>query len=290
MPQEQTQTDDNAPAVLDTQDNAAKMTAVNELLGINAEEPAKPERAEPDAEGEQSLSERLAEAERPSDRGESQDTVKPPKNLDELAERLGVKIDDLYAIEFPHNETGESLTLGALKDLQANESDYAGRELELAEGRVKFGNAQAKARQELGLVLKSRPEGEIKPEVRATARKEREVMLGLEAVRVLDVIPEWSDDDVQRADLAEIGDHMEQYGFDKGHIDQIVDHRMLRYMRDNLRRMKLVERALAGVKPVKSVPKGRTSQPARAKAKVQATPASTQGQQPDAIDKLLTPG
>ena len=115
-------------------------------------------------------------------------------------------------------------------------------------------------------------------------------MLDLEAVRVLDVIPEWSDDDVQRADLAEIGDHMEQYGFDKGHIDQIVDHRMLRYMRDNLRRMKLVERALAGVKPIKSVPKGRTSQPARAKAKVQTTPTSTQGQQLDAIDKLLTPG
>ena len=64
MPQEQTQTEDNAPATLDRRDNAAKMTAVDELLGINAEESVTPERAEPDAEGEQSLSKMLAEAEK----------------------------------------------------------------------------------------------------------------------------------------------------------------------------------------------------------------------------------
>ena len=291
MPQQQTQPDDNAPATLDRRDNAGKMTAVDELLGIDAEESVTPERVEPETEGEQSLSEMLAETEKSIDSGKPQETVTPPKTLQELAELTGIKVKDLYAIEIPAAEDGgESQTFGALKDLAAGESDYAGRELALEERRVQFGNDQAKARQELELVLKSLPEGAIKPEVLAVARKEREVMLDREAVRVLDVIPEWSDGEVQRADLAEIGDHMEQYGFDKGHIDQIVDHRMLRYMRDNLRRMKLVEKAMAGVKPVKQVPKGRTSQPARIKPKVQTTPASSQGQQLDAIDKLLTPG
>ena len=292
MPQQQTTTDGEITPALDTQDNAAKMTAVNDLLGITEETP-KPEKAKPDAdtEVEKSVSEQLAEAEKPPDSGESQKPVKPPKTLQELAEMSGIKVEDLYAIEIPASEDGgEGQSFGKLKDLAASESDFAGRELEFEERRVKFGNDQAKARTELEIVLKSLPEGAIKPEVLAAARKEREVMIDREAVRVLDVIPEWSSDEVKRADLVGIGEHMNQYGFESGHIDEIVDHRMLRYMRDNFNRMKLVEKALAGVKPVKPVPRGATSKPARAKAKVQITPASSQGQQLDAIDKLLTPG
>ena len=291
MPQEQTKTEGETTPTLDTQDNAGRLSAVNDLLGIKTEETAKPERAAPDTEADQSVSEHLAEAEKPNDSGESQDTVKPPKTLLELSEMTGIKVDDLYAVTIPAAEDGgESQTFGKLKDLAAGESDFAGRELQFEERRVKFGNDQAKARQELELVLKSLPEGAIKPEVLAAARKEREVMLNREGARVLDVIPEWSNDEARRGDLAGIGEHMEQYGFDKNHIDQIADHRMLRYMRDNFNRMKLVEKALAGVKPVKPIPKGKGTQPARRAAAVQVTPANSQGEQLTAIDKLLTPG
>ena len=278
---------------LDTQDNAAKMKAVDDLLGIETEETAKPEKAKPDVDTgtELSVSEQLAEAEKPPDSGKPQEPVKPPKTLLELAELTGIKVEDLYAIEIPAAEDGgESQSFGKLKDLAAGESDFAGRELQFEERRVQFGNDQAKARAELEIVLKSLPEGAIKPEVLAKARKEREVMLDREAVRVLDVIPEWANDEVKRADLAGIGEHMEQYGFDSGHIDQIADHRMLRYMRDNLRRMKLVEKALAGVKPVKPVPKSKATQPAKRTPKIQITPETSTGKKLDAIDKLLNPG
>ena len=278
---------------LDTQDNAAKMKAVDDLLGIETEEPAKPEKAKPDVDTgtEKSVSEQLAEAEKPPDSGKPLEPVKPPKTLLELAELTGIKVEDLYAIEIPAAEDGgESQSFGKLKDLAAGESDFAGRELQFEERRVQFGNDQAKARAELEIVLKSLPEGAIKPEVLAKARKEREVMLDREAVRVLDVIPEWANDEVKRADLAGIGEHMEQYGFDSGHIDQIADHRMLRYMRDNLRRMKLVEKALAGVKPVKPVPKSKATPPAKRTPKIQITPETSTGKKLDAIDKLLNPG
>ena len=278
---------------LDTQDNAARMKAVDDLLGIETEEPVKPEKAKLDVDTgtELSVSEQLAEAEKPPDSGKPQEPVKPPKTLLELAELTGIKVEDLYAIEIPAAEDGgESQTFGKLKDLAAGESDFAGRELQFEERRVQFGNDQAKARAELEIVLKSLPEGAIKPEVLAKARKEREVMLDREAVRVLDVIPEWSNDEVKRADLAGIGEHMEQYGFDSGHIDQIVDHRMLRYMRDNLRRMKLVEKALAGVKPVKPVPKSKATPPAKRTPKIQITPPNSVEIKLDAIDKLLNPG
>jgi len=293
MPPEQTPPDGAEVAVLDTQDNAAKMAAVNDLLGIESEEGVKPEKVQPDSDTEtgKSVSEALAEAEKPPDSGETQETVKPPKTLTELAELTGIKVQDLYAIEIPAAEDGgESHTFGKLKDLAASESDFAGRELEFTERTVKFGNDQAKARHELELVLKSLPDGAIKPEVLAKARKERELMLDREAVRVLDVIPQWENDEAKRADLAGIGEHMEQYGFDKGHIDQIADHRMLRYMRDNFNRKQLVEKALADVKPIKRVPRGGDSKPVRAKPKIQATPASSQNEQLNAIDNLLDSG
>ena len=292
-PQEQSKADTAAAPVLDLTDNAAKMSAVDDLLGLTVEETAKPEKAMPDTNTEavKTVSEALAEAEKPTDSGESQKTVKPPKTLSELSEMTGIGVDDLYAIEIPAAaEGGESHTFGKLKDLAASESDFAGRELQLRERTVEFGNDQAKARTELEIILKSLPEGAIKPEVMAKARQEREVMLDREAARMLDVIPEWKDDEAKRADLAGIGEHMEQYGFDKGHIDQIADHRMMRYMRDNFYRKTLVEKALAAIKPVKAIPKGGSAKPAKAKAKTQATPASTQDEKLSAIDTLLQNG
>ena len=293
MPLTQQQQNDAAgetPPALDTQDKAATMSEIDNLLGLTPKQDTPP-KVEVETATEKTVAEALAEAEGPTDSGESQKTVKPPKTLSELAERTGIKVEDLYAIEIPAAaDGGESHTFGKLKDLAASESDHAGRELELEERRVKFGNDQAKARAELEIVLKSLPEGAIKPDVLAQARKEREVMLDREAVRVLDVIPEWSNDETKRADLDSIGEHMEQYGFDKDHIDQIADHRMLRYMRDNFKRMQLVEKALAGVKPIKQIPKSRASPPARKKPPSQATPASTLNEQLSAIDDLLKQG
>ena len=290
-PKETTPPESEQVPALDTQDNAAKLAAVNDLLGIKPEEAAKPEKVAPKTEADKTVSEALAEAEKPPDGGETQETVKPPKTLSELSERTGIKVEDLYAIEIPASEDGgESQTFGKLKDLAAGESDFAGRELQFEERRVKFGNDQAKARQELEIILQALPDNAIKADVLAKARKEREVMLDREAARVMDVIPDWKTDEVKRADLIGIGEHMAQYGFDKGHIDQIVDHRMLRYMRDNWNRKTLVEKALAGVKPVKPVPKGKGTQVAEPKPKTQATPASSKNEQLDAIDKLLNPG
>ncbi len=291
MPQQQIAPDGDDASKLVPPANTDKMAVVNELLGIEPEQDAKPEKAELDTETDKTVSELLAEAEKPPDSGENQKTIKPPKTLDELAEMAGVKVDDLYAIELPAQADGvENPTFGSLKDLAAQQSDFAGRELQFEERRVEFGNEQAKARKELELVLQSLPKDAIKPAVLEAARKERETMLDLEAVRTLDVIPDWKSDEAKRADLAGIGEHMEQYGFDKSHIDRIADHKMLRYMRDNYIRLKLVEKALAGVKPIQEVPKGKHTQPARAKPKIVVTPASTQDEKLNAIDDILNIG
>ena len=62
---------------------------------------------------------------------------------------------------------------------------------------------------------------------------------------------------------------------------------MLRYMRDNFNRKQLVDKALAKVKPIKLVPKGKKSQPAKPKTPVSATPDSKLDEQLSAIDTLI---
>jgi hypothetical protein len=282
------QTTQKAAEAVDSQDNAAKIGAIDELLGIEAEgQPAEPEKAKP-TEPDTSLSEALAEAEKPPGDGESRKVAKPPKTLTELAERLEVEVKDLYAIEIPAAEDGgESHTLGSLKDEAAKQVDYAGRELALEERRVKLENDQVRARGELEVILSSLPPDAIKPDILKRAKAEREVFLDREAARVLDVIPEWENDQTKRDDLAGIGEHMAQYGFDKNHIDQVADHRMLRYMRDNFNRKRLVDKALAGVKPVKPIPQGTKRQPAKPAATVTATPESSLDEQLTAVDALL---
>lgn len=273
--------------VLDLKDNAAKIGAIDTLLGVESEGMAKPEKVEP-TEAEQSVSEALAEGESPKPGGESQKPVKTPKTLKELSELTGLKVEDLYGIEIEAAEDGgESHTLGSLKDHAAKQIDYAGRELELSERRVKLESDQVKSRRDLEIILQALPPDSIKPEILAKAKKEREVYLDREAARVLDVIPEWSDGESKRTDLAGISEHMAQYGFEESHVAQVADHRMLRYMRDNFNRKQLVERALAKVKPTKLVPKGKKSQPAVSKKPVSATPDSTLNEQLTAIDKLL---
>ncbi len=278
------QTPDNAD--FDSQDNAAKIGRIDELLGLDAE-PGAPEKAEPTETGE-SVSEALAEAEKPTDGGESQEAVTPPKTLTELAERLGVEVADLYAIEIPAQaEGGENHTLGALKDEAAKKVDYAGRELALEERRISLENEQVQSRADLEIILNSLPPDSIKPEILDRAKREREVYLDREAARTLDVIPQWSNGELKRADLAGIGEHMAQYGFNDTHVDQVADHRMLRYMRDNWNRLQLVEKALAAVKPIKPIPKSKRSQPAKPTPPISATPASTLDDQLTAIDQLL---
>jgi hypothetical protein len=104
---------------------------------------------------------------------------------------------------------------------------------------------------------------------------------------VLQVIPEWENETVQAADRVQIAEHMGKYGFDAKQLDIIVQHQMLRYMRDNARMAKMVERALGEVKTVNKVPKTTAPKVAPKAQHLKATPASPVSEQLAAIDSLI---
>jgi hypothetical protein len=266
------------------------MKAVTELLGMTET----PETAAPKEEidtGDSSLSDALQaetaeHAEVDSD--ESQETIKaPPKNLKELAEQLEVEVADLYALEFPAAEDGESHTLGELKDMLATQSDFTGRELELSERKVAFDSEQMQARQELETILKAIPPEALDPAVLQRAKQERAMYLEREGEKLLQTVPEWQDAEVRQSEMQGIAKHMQDYGFSDGQLDQMIDHRMLRYMRDNLNRKNLVENALSRVKSVNNPPKGKARRPQVKAAPPRVTPSSSLNDQVSAIDSLL---
>ena len=193
-------------------------------------------------------------------------------------------------MEFPASEGGESHTLGELKDMLATESDHTGRDLELNERRIAFDSEQVKAKEELAIILRALPPEALTPEVLERVRAERDTHMAQEKQLLLQTIPEWNDVGVKQAELKDISAHMQDYGFQDGQIDLLSDHRMIRYMRDNMQRKQMVERALGKVTAgKKAVPKTKANKPrATAPANQAVKTGSSLGEQVSAISSLLT--
>lgn len=207
-------------------------------------EPA-PEAAEPSAEAElaQALQADDNPPEKDSQAGIEADPPETPKDLAALAEKLGVEVKDLYAVEFPM-QSGENRTIGDLKDMLAGESEFQARTLEFEETRTRQENEMLRAKQDLQVIMQALPKEAIRQDIldkaHAAAAKHREH----ESARLLEVIPAWVDETIQDDDRAGMVEHLEQYGFDQSHLDGVHDHRMVKYIRDNWAREKRVKAAM----------------------------------------------
>jgi len=184
------------------------------------------------------------------------------KTLNDLAETLGVAVKDLYAITFPMAEGGTPRSIGELKDILAKEVDFESRSMQWEETRTKTENELLRAREDLRVILQSIPKGTIKPEVLAKAQAEATAYREQEAARTLEVIPEWSKDETKTADREAMLSHMQAYGFTKAQLEAIVDHRMLKYIRDNMLRERRVAAALEKVNE-RTKGKGKGNAPSR---------------------------
>jgi len=170
------------------------------------------------------------------------------KTLHDAAERLGVKVEDLYALQvgLPGDET--KYTLGELKDAFAGRDDFTVQQLEWEEQRAKQEGDLLRSRNELTELLSLLPETALKPEVLSKIREKHGATLARERQLTLEVIPAWQDESVREADLAGIQDHLSRAGFPSGYLRNVSDHRTMRYIRENYLREKRINDALARVK------------------------------------------
>lgn len=194
-----------------------------------------------------------------------------PKNLDGLAETLGVEVADLYKIEIPFadGDNVEMKTLGELKDSVAEQSTFEVDRLAWEEQRTERENQVVKSMQEVAEIVNMLPKSAISEQLLEAVARKRANLVESEGRMTKQVIPEWSSEDVETADRQAMREHMSEYGFAENYLDSVVDHRTLRFIRESMLRQQRIERALAQVKTVRKPghkPSGKpTGKPAPAK-------------------------
>lgn len=178
------------------------------------------------------------------------DAKAKPKALKELAERLQLAPEDLYAIEVPMAE-GKSLSIGKLKDAAAAQEQLTVRELAFEERVSKQEAEWTRAQQELNTLMSHIDPKAIKPELREKVRQQVESDLKREREAVLKAIPEWQNETVRETELAGIVEHLKDFGIHESFLTATMNHKLFRLVRDAYLRKVRTEKALAQVIEVK---------------------------------------
>jgi hypothetical protein len=218
-------------------------------------------------------------AEKPD--GEKPPEKVKPKDLNALAETLGIEVKDLYDMEIPSDKL-KGMTLGKLKDHMAEREKFTVESLKFAEDKAAKETGFLRAEQELQTLIATMPKELLKPEMIAAAKTKHEAVVKAERQKTIEIIPEWQDPVIREKELGAMATHMQAYGFPENYLMSIIDSRTMRYIRDNWQRKVRIDKALADVverKPAntgKSKTNGGTQQKA-----VSQKPKSRQQQEVD---------
>ena len=266
--------------------------------GVEDQTQQKPTESKP--EGMKSLAELLAPPKPDNgDEGDSSDDDDaessandqpkgPPKTLDELAARVGMKTEDLYKITFGARGDGQPHSLGELKDLLADRNTYDAERMTWSESRASQQSEIVRDRNELTELVAALPEDLRTQKVRDAMRARYNQRVATERGLMLGVIPEWKKPDILNADLGAIETHLQEYGLDASFLMFVAgNHKAMRYVRENWLREQRVAKALAQIKetPKKPTPPGSGKKPGKPK---QTTQPSSVGNPRDKLGQLFS--
>lgn len=192
-----------------------------------------------------------------SDKGAQSETDALPKGLHALAEKLGAKPEDLYAVEVPMSD-GTSVKLGELKDAYADRENTSRKALELDERRIKLDAELTRAKSEIEALIKELPPEVLKPELLERVRREALAARERERRATMEAIPEWADEKTRTSELQGIVEMLQGYGYSPQYLEQSLDSRLIRLARDSWLRKTRIERALASVKRVEPIAMGKS--------------------------------
>jgi hypothetical protein len=199
-----------------------------------------------------------------------------PKTFTEAAERLGIKPEEFYKLTVAMGgDEEESFTVGALKDAMKERTDFKLEQLRFGEHKAEQEGELMRSRNELSELLSLLPKEAIKPEVINKIREKHETALKLERERTMNVIPEWKDEGKRTADIAGMREHLSKAGFPANYLNNVSDHKTMRYIRENMLREQRIAQALALVKPKQQ--KGQAPSPRGSSMKSPNAPANQQG-------------
>jgi len=227
----------------------------------------------------------------PSDESASTTGKKPalkPKKLKELSTYAKLSDDELYAIEVPSSlEGAEPYTIGKLKDLAAEHDEFKLNGLRRDQQFRETESKLLRAEQELRELFAALPKDAVKAldgvreKLTQTEAKERQ--------RVLEVIPAWQDRETRLSELGAMVEHLKDNGFPESFLQSVLDHRVMRYIRNNMVRDARIKQALEKVKARKPTtpPKGVQRESTRAPSSGRTQPRGHAQRQIDNFENVL---
>lgn len=187
----------------------------------------------------------------PTPDGEQPDgaTDSLPMTLEQMADGLSLDVETLYKTAIPLGDD-KSMTLGELKHIAQKDNDITVRELQLEEDHSKRTGELLRAQGELKELIAALPDKALSKEAREKAAAVYDAKVAAERKLTAEAIPEWADETARIEDLSAMVEHLAEYGFPASYLASVVDHRSIRYIRENMRRETRIRAALAKVEEV----------------------------------------
>lgn len=176
---------------------------------------------------------------------EPDDPSKPADTLEKLMKRTKMTAEQAYAIKITLPTTGETLTIGEMKDRVGDLVDFEYRQTEFDERRIAQEGEMLRAQSELKDLLSMLPKDAVKPEVIQAVRNKQDATIKRERGLTLQHIPEWRDEPRRTKEIEGITEMLGEYGFAEGFIASVVDHRALKFMRDAYLIRQRIKKSLA---------------------------------------------
>lgn len=176
-------------------------------------------------------------AESPDDDGENENEQEQEQDLNEgldvkaLAERLGVDAAEIYDIQFKYGD-GESMSLGELKDLGSRSKEIEAQGESLTIKLEDHENDQLRSRAEMNLIISMLPKEAISEHFVETAREQHRIAMSRERISLLEAIPAWQEPQAEKAGRELIISALDDYGFSKGEVAAMLDHRLVKVIHD----------------------------------------------------------
>jgi hypothetical protein len=203
--------------------------------------------ADPEVEKELNKDTEAPEKAASDDGAEKQKETVKPRSLAEAAERLGLKVEDLYTLEVPLAGDGSTTTLGKLKDDMVQYKGFEATKLAFEEEKLQFELGSTRAKEELGTIIGKLkgaiPEKHFETLLEA-GRREHTAKLNEQKAKVFEYIPEWQNREVLAKDVSEINEFLEPY-FGAKAFDQFNNAKMIKLLRDVTKREARVRAAVA---------------------------------------------
>ena len=170
-------------------------------------------------------------------------------SIQELAERAGISVEELYKLNVPLADGRGVMPLGALKDNVIEGQRVEQMRETFDSQRTEFENEMIRARQELNEIVNLLPE--LPPGLIAQAKQKHIAQQDKERAALLEVKPDWADPATFQRAQDDIFEVVSEYGYSRADMNLVLDHRLTKMIHDFSVLKKRVAKANARMKEVR---------------------------------------